>query len=197
MKWNHSVWEVLIIATNPPYNFRGVSLFPLGSLSKALHGSWLGVCVHASVSMWCLLVFASFAGMASLFDIRAQNLQSPPKESIHFCRAEYSKLRGARWKVGGAPNPPLSWSKLGQASFCNSKNPPLSWSKLGQASFLKRGCLRLFVLVSPSFRISKRGLVQFRPTQGWVWRTPTFPLAPLDFEYLALPQVYTFFQWRL
>ncbi len=126
----HSVWEVLIIATNPPYNFRGVSLFPLGSLSKALHGSWLGVCVHASVSMWCLLVFASFAGMASLFDIRAQNLQSPPKESIHFCRAEYSKLRGARWKVGGAPN-------------------------------------------------------------------PTFPLAPLDFEYLALPQVYTFFQWRL
>ncbi len=25
----------------------------------------------------------------------------------------------------------------------------------------------------------------------------TFPLAPLDFEYLALPQVYTFFRWRL
>ncbi len=44
-------------------------------------------------------------------------LQSPPKESIHFCRAEYSKLRGTRWKVGGMPNPPLIWSKLGQASF--------------------------------------------------------------------------------
>ncbi len=26
---------------------------------------------------------------------------------------------------------------------------------------------------------------------------PTFLLAPLDFEYLALPQVYTFFRWRL
>ncbi len=26
---------------------------------------------------------------------------------------------------------------------------------------------------------------------------PTFPLAPLDFEYLALPQVYTFFWGRL
>ncbi len=26
---------------------------------------------------------------------------------------------------------------------------------------------------------------------------PTFPLAPLDFEYFALPQVYTFFRWRL
>ncbi len=24
-----------------------------------------------------------------------------------------------------------------------------------------------------------------------------FPLAPLDFEYLVLPQVYTFFRWRL
>ncbi len=48
-------------------------------------------------------------------------IQSPPKESIHFCQAEYSKLMGARWKVGGAPNPPLNWSKLGQASFWNSK----------------------------------------------------------------------------
>ncbi len=26
---------------------------------------------------------------------------------------------------------------------------------------------------------------------------PTFALAPLDFEYLALPQVYPFFRWRL
>ncbi len=26
---------------------------------------------------------------------------------------------------------------------------------------------------------------------------PTFPVAPLGFEYLALPQVYTFFRWRL
>ena len=34
-------------------------------------------------------------------------IQSPPKESNTF--AEYSKLRGARWKLGGAPNPLLSW----------------------------------------------------------------------------------------
>ena len=27
--------------------------------------------------------------------------------------------------------------------------------------------------------------------------SPNFPLASLDFEYLALPQVYTFFRWRL
>ena len=26
---------------------------------------------------------------------------------------------------------------------------------------------------------------------------PTFPVAPLYFEYLAMPQVYTFFRWRL
>ncbi len=115
-------------------------------------------------------------------------LQSPPKESIHFCRAEYSRLRGARWKVGGAPNPPLSWSKVGQASF---------WNSLDFVIFLKRDCLRLFVLVSPSFRISKRGLVQFGQTQWWVWRTPYFSPSPLDFEYVALPQVYTFFRWRL
>ena len=31
----------------------------------------------------------------------------PPKENIHFCQVEYSKLRGARWKVGyvGDPTP--------------------------------------------------------------------------------------------
>ncbi len=43
------------------------------------------------------------------------------KESIHFCRAKYSKLRGARSKVGGAPNQPLSWFKLGQTSVWNLK----------------------------------------------------------------------------
>ncbi len=31
----------------------------------------------------------------------------------------------------------------------------------------------------------------------WCVASPTFPLAPLGFEYLALPQVYTFFRWRL
>ncbi len=91
-------------------------------------------------------------------------IQSPPKESIHFCRAEYSKLMGARWKVGGAPNPPLSWSKLGQASFWKFQNE--AWSSLDK---LKGGC----------------------------GAPPTFYLATLDFEYLALPQVYTFFWWRL
>ncbi len=52
-------------------------------------------------------------------------LQSPPKESIHFCQAEYSKLRGARWEVGGAPNQPLSWSKLGQANLADVERPLL------------------------------------------------------------------------
>ncbi len=77
-------------------------------------------------------------------------------------RAEYSKLRGARWEVGGAPKPPLSWFKLGQASFC-------------------------------------RHLLEFQNDQlrGGCGAPLTFPLAPHNFEYLALPQVYTFFRWRL
>ena len=45
----------------------------------------------------------------------------PQKKGYTFCRSEYSKLREARWKVGGAPHTPLSWSKLGQASFQNVK----------------------------------------------------------------------------
>ena len=54
-----------------------------------------------------------------------------------------------------------------------------------------------FKEMAASFAMSKRGLVQFGPTQWWVWRTPYFSSSPLDFEYLALSQVYTFFQWRL
>ncbi len=49
-----------------------------------------------------------------------QWIQSPPKESIHFCRAEYSKLRGGRWKVGGAPNPPLSPPRFWVLGFAAS-----------------------------------------------------------------------------
>ncbi len=47
-----------------------------------------------------------------------KKLQSPPKESIHFCRAEYSKLRGVRWKVGGAPTP-TAWKSMGVFRFCD------------------------------------------------------------------------------
>ncbi len=93
-------------------------------------------------------------------------IQSPPKESIHFCRAEYSKLRGgARWKVGGAPNQPLSWSKLGQASFWNQRNSCIPTKTVRRPSF---------VLVSPSLGISKWGLVHFGPTPLGVWPTPYF-----------------------
>ncbi len=45
--------------------------------------------------------------------------------------------------------------------------------------------------------ISKWGLVQFGPTQWWVWHTSYFSSRPLNFEYLAMLQVYTFFWWRL
>ncbi len=107
------------------------------------------------------------------------NVQFPPKESIHFCRAEYSKLRGARWKVGGAPNPPLSWSKLGQASFWISKK----WLHL----FLCRHLLEF----------QNEAWSSLDQLNGRCGAPPTFSLAPLDFEYLALLQVYTFFRWRL
>ncbi len=48
--------------------------------------------------------------------IKGRSIQSPPKESIHFCQAEYSKLREARQKVGAAPHPPLSRSIFDQLS---------------------------------------------------------------------------------
>ncbi len=37
----------------------------------------------------------------------------------------------------------------------------------------------------------------FDQLKGGCGAPPTFPLVPLDFEYLALLQVYTFFRWRL
>ncbi len=53
------------------------------------------------------------------------------------------------------------------------------------AIFLKRGCLRLIVPVSPSFGISKWGLVHFGSTQCWVWHTPYFSFSPPRFWVLG------------
>ena len=91
------------------------------------------------------------------------NLQSPTKESIHFCQAEYSKLRGDRWKVGSEPNPPLSWSKLDQVSFWNSKKW-LHTNKNSEKTFCS--CVDLLEFQNEAW------YVQFGPTQWWVWRTP-------------------------
>ncbi len=98
---------------------------------------------------------------------------NPQKKVYTLVEPSTQKWGGARWKVGGAPNPRLSWSKLGQASFWNLllcrhllEFQNESWSSLDQ---LKGRC------DAP----------------------PTFPLALHDFENLALPQVNTFFRWRL
>ncbi len=60
-------------------------------------------------------------------------LGTPIPYSLHqkkvctYGKAKYSKSRRARGKVGGVLHPPLSWSKLDQASFWNSKRWGLSW----------------------------------------------------------------------
>ena len=53
-------------------------------------------------------------------------IQSPPKESIHLRQSQVLKIEGARGKVGGAPHPPLSWSKLWH-TFYFSSSPPQFW----------------------------------------------------------------------
>ena len=100
----------------------------------------------------------------------AWGLQSLPKENIHFCQAEYSKLRGATWKVGGVPNPPLSWSKLGQASFWKSKK----WlhTNKNREETLFRNIAKLQNSHWPPY---------FSSSLPWFW----------------VLEVYTFFRWRL
>ena len=61
----------------------------------------------------CKMVSSSF---------RSLEVYSLHQKKVYTCgKAKYSKSRGARGKVGDAPHPPLSWSKLDQASFWNSK----------------------------------------------------------------------------
>ena len=44
------------------------------------------------------------------------------RKKVYTCiKVKYSKARGTREKVGGAPHPPLSWSKVDQVSFWNSR----------------------------------------------------------------------------
>ena len=84
-----------------------------------------------------------------------------PKESIHFCRAEYLNIRGADEKKG--VHHTLYWAGPNWDSFWNSKK----W------------------LHTNIFGISKRGLVHFGLTQWWVLRNPYFSSGPPGFWVLG------------
>ncbi len=71
-------------------------------------------------SLAILGVIFSLVLCRSLGDLLG-DLQSPPKESIHFCRAEYSKLRGARCEVGGAPKPTIELVQTGPSLILKFK----------------------------------------------------------------------------
>ena len=131
------------------------------------------------------ILISIFIMLILLYNIKgaviSKAVQSPPKESIHFCWAE-----GARWKVGGMPDSPLRWSKMGQASYLGQflfwnanrwkhkrqkfKNyMPTALKSMGIYGFCyifqERLPQTLFsVLVSPSRGISKWGLVHFGQT---------------------------------
>ncbi len=72
-------------------------------------------------SFWWLLMLDLLTSLLETGVIGTKSLYfgiaySPPKESIQFCRVEYWKLRGSRWKVGGAPH----WAYF-------SSRPPGLW----------------------------------------------------------------------
>ncbi len=46
-------------------------------------------------------------------------------------------------------------------------------------------------------RVCAKPTIELVQLNGGCGASPTFPVALLSFEYLALPQVYTFFRWRL
>ncbi len=58
------------------------------------------IVVKVKLDLHVLLTKVRLMGISSAFILREyylkNSLQSPPKESIHFCGAKYSKLRGAR-----------------------------------------------------------------------------------------------------
>ncbi len=125
------------------------------------------------------------------------DLQSPPKESIHLSRAEYSKLRGAWWKVGGAPLPPFSWSK-----FRHSKPTTLKSMRILRYMWILRYfptevALNFWFLCRCLSGFQSEAWFTLNQLNGGCATTPTFPLFLLAFEYLALPQVYTLFWCRL
>ncbi len=62
-----------------------------------------------------------------------------------------------------------------------------------------RGCAKLtieLVQTGPSL-FQNEAWSTLDQLNGWCDAPSNFLLAPLDFEYLAVPQVYTFFWWRL
>ncbi len=72
------------------------------------------------MSSFALLTLVALTELQHIQCTNSVPVQSPPKESIHFCRAEYSKLRGVRWKVG----PTKGW--VWRTPYFSS-SPPLFW----------------------------------------------------------------------
>ena len=97
---------------------RNLTMFP-DSLNPIHSGS--GLNVPNKPLFWVLLTNCLASGLI-INGLMSLILQSPPKESIHFCRAKYSKLRGARWKVGGAPTQGWVW-----CTPYFSSSPPRFW----------------------------------------------------------------------
>ncbi len=112
--WEMAHWWTLEWGRWPGPTVKGISLLASqhvlhdwmwtpGGTVGSLCGCFTTILSHA-VTSTCL---HSVGGFTTL---HTQNhfssllaIQSPPKESIHFCRAEYSKLRRARWKVWPIP----------------------------------------------------------------------------------------------
>ncbi len=101
------------------------------------------------------------------------NLYSLPQKKVYTFVEPSTQNWGGQMKSRGVPHSPFSRSKLGQASFWNSDK----W-------------LHLLEFQNETWSSLDR-------LNGGCEALLTFPLAPLNFDYLAMPQVYTFFWWRL
>ena len=101
---------------------------------------------------------------------------SLPHKKVYTFVELSTQNRGGKMKGRG--------SKLGQASFWNSQK----WLQTNKN--IEETCFNLFEFQTEAWssldQLNRGGVVP-----------PTFPVALLGFEYLALPQVYTFFRGRL
>ncbi len=156
---------------------------------KCTASSNLTIAAQSNETSWMDLKGGKYTHSRNLFNLTITTQYSLHRKKVYTCgKAKYSKSRGARGNVEGVSHAPLSWSKLDQASFWNSKR----WRHKN-----KEGLVTVFVGMQPFRWMSKWGLDQFGPTPWWVWRTSYFSSSPPQFWVLGSTKVYTFFWGRL
>ena len=164
------------------------------------------------MGLWFVITYDNSGSEGVVLSMEFIWLQSPLRESLHLELDSVLGFREGKLNITECNILPIKLVKPGPISVSKFQQMATQEAKVNN---FYANCMEvngnLWILRYFSREVASdvlflcRHLLEFQneawssldQLKGGCGASPTFPLAPLDFEYLALLQVYTFFWWRL